>query len=423
MFDDQTTRDQKHPEFNGVAESDSLNGEVKITVEDDLLRASTLFDDRVILYADIEAFVFQNYTVRVTTNEERITFSKMGQTSEWFYQELEEAYHRKVQGALHARGTCLAEAKGNFSYGDIRGQAKIRVFNDCLMLLPANREGRRLPFVFMKDLQSKNYTLTITMDDGEEYLFTQLGHDLDNLERAIKTGIGDLQVSNTQFIEELDPQSGATLATRAARQYPEGLAANLEDMRQDHPTLAEALEKKVLNSRMRETYPVLQEIGDSSQMSVGCMRLPETEVETLKESLDAAGSGEMDGDTDPVEMTPEQEDALRWIVWLALPARSGQGIIVEFALPQEAAATYVFRSARRFDSFLSILNRALEAGEMQRETILLPEEKLQQDKHADERILIDRTPAMQELRRSFVGRAIHRSIDSWKNSVLKLLEP
>lgn len=194
-------------------------------------------------------------------------------------------------------------------------------------------------------------------------------------------------------------------------------------MRQDHPTLAEALEKKVLNSKMRETYPVLQEIGDSSQMSVGCMRLPETEVEALKESLDAAGSGEMDGDTDPVEMTPEQEDALRCIVWLTLPARSGQGIIVEFALPQEAAATYVFRSARRFDSFLSILNRALEAGEMQRETILLPEEKLQQDKHADERILIDRTPAMQELRRSFVGRAIHRSVDSWKNSVLKLLEP
>ena len=409
--------ERAYPEFTGTVESPSLNAEVSIRVAEDRLHIESAFDDLVVMYADIEAFVFQNHTVRLTVNEDRIVLSKMGREGEWLFQALEEAYNAKVTDALHVRGRHLAQASGSFRYGDSAGQGRFCLFEDCLMILPPNRMARRLPFLFMRALKREDHTLIITMDDGQEYQLAQMGSDLDVLERGINAGVRSCHAMNVRHIEQLDPTLSAALSARAARDWPEGVAVPYSKIEKNYPSLVRSIEKKVRASRMGETLPVLQKTCDGSRLSLGCKGLTESEAEALKAAIQGDSSEE-----EPSELSPEQEDALRWIFWLAIPSKEGQRVVVEFAFPGEPAATYVFRTARDFDSFLAVLNRALEAGQLQRENILLPSDKLSQDRYADERILIDRTPELQEIRKALAGRAIHRSGEGWKNSVLKLLE-
>lgn len=76
------------------------------------------------------------------------------------------------------------------------------------------------------------------------------------------------------------------------------------------------------------------------------------------------------------ELTPEQEDALHWIVFAALPSKDGRLAVVEFAFPNEEAATYLFRMEEPWEAFLTLLNRALEATGLRREILSLRQERL-----------------------------------------------
>ena len=84
--------------------------------------------------------------------------------------------------------------------------------------------------------------------------------------------------------------------------------------------------------------------------------------------------------------------------------------MVEFAFPNEEAATYLFRMEEPWEAFLTLLNRALEATGLRREILSLPEERLHDEANADTRMAVIRTPAVRSLRARFTGRVIHRGL-------------
>ena len=143
----------------------------------------------------------------------------------------------------------------------------------------------------------------------------------------------------------------------------------------------------------------------------------------MQAEAEAAGS---DGAEASVELTPEQEEALRWMVWTAVPSKDGKVAVIEAAFPNEEVATYVYRNPDSWETFLPVLNRAMEAIDFDRELILLPEEKFDgsvgfgaelTEGFADKKMLIKRTPSLGVLRRCFDGRIVHRSLASWEKGL------
>ncbi|NLB60956.1 MAG: zinc ribbon domain-containing protein, partial [Clostridiales bacterium] len=59
---------------------------------------------------------------------------------------------------------------------------------------------------------------------------------------------------------------------------------------------------------------------------------------------------------------------------------------------------------------------------LHREVFSISEEAIKAEATQAQRILIERTPAIQQLRKRFLGRAIHRSLESWKKSLLDKIE-
>ncbi|MDD4496464.1 MAG: zinc ribbon domain-containing protein [Eubacteriales bacterium] len=80
------------------------------------------------------------------------------------------------------------------------------------------------------------------------------------------------------------------------------------------------------------------------------------------------------------------------------------------------------RIEKEWDSFLPVLNHGMEAVQLKREVISLSDEEMKKEQYAHYHMAVIRTPALRELRELFVGRVIHRFLDSWKKSVLSIID-
>ena len=370
--------------YSGTIDSPFLIGEVSLTIDQDGLLTETLFDRVMIAYETIESLLLDNYVVHLRARNGDIRISRLGQGCEWFYRELWEAFALKVQTVLHAKGAPLFETKGRYTFNDRQGEALIRIFSDCIMILPPNKDGRRIPLVFINGMKREGYALSIILTTGEHYMFSMLGLDLDPFEGKIYEVIKALQGRNTNFISTLDSSLGLASAMNAARQLPEGIAVRHKELSKSFPSLGSLLEKKLHNSRISDYYNLLKMICDQDNLAIGIFALPEEEVERLKrELLETMAESAGEGETVP-ELTSEQEDELRWALWVVILAKNGRKVIAEFAFPNEQTATYIFHMNTSFDQLLAILNRGLEATSMQREIISLPADQLWNDSHANE---------------------------------------
>lgn len=399
--------------YKGKMESASLNGEATFVIEEEGLSCSTLFDDEVIAYEQTDAFRFENHSTYLSAAGRSYRFFYMGQQNEWMFDALYAAYNKRVLSALLVTQVPILTAEGLCAYEGRKERAVVSVFPDCLCVLPQGRLGRRYPFVFMNGLKRDGYALSISLSTNESCTFSMLGQNLEPLERVITQRVREMREENRKFLQEVCPALSYSDTAAASRLLHEGIAAPLASL---SDALRGTLVRKAKNSKMGAYYDKLLSLGDGGKLAVGLKALDEETVEALKaallERLNANAEQE-------VTLTPEQEDALKWVVWAALPTPDGRHAIVEFAIPNEDAATYVFRLEGGFDSLLPVINRALEAGKLSREIFSATDARLS----GDMRMLIARTPAAERLRGCFVGKAVHRSPETWAKSIASLTKP
>lgn len=396
--------------YKGKIESAILSGEGTFTIEEDGLSCSMLFDDIAIPYENMDAFRFENYSVHVSAKGRNYRFFHMGQQNEWMYNELYTAYNKKVLSALLVSESPILETEGICAYEGIKQFAKIKLFPDSLCILPEGEKARRYPFAFINGLKREAYAIDISLSTGEKCIFTMLGQDFEALERDITKKVLETREENRKFISEICPELSYSDTASAARLLREGIASPLSSLCE---VLKNSLVRKAKNSKMAAYYSKLLELGKRSKLALGLKALDEETIEELKVALLEKLNANSDKE---ITLTAEQEDSLKWIVIAIIPSADSRFAIVEFAFPNEDAATYVFRISGDFESFLHLVNRALEASGLSRELFSAPAEKLSVNMH----MLLQRTPAIQELRRGFVGKAVHRNPDSWAKSMAML---
>ncbi len=407
--------------YRGSTVSRSLSGEVHLVIEDGGLLAETTFESSYLAYDRIRSIAHLDYEIVIRTEEDETVINHLGSAGEWFFKELCESFNQKVQTVLQAKGPVLFEAKGpRYEYEGRQGNACFRVFEDAVMLLPPNMDARRLPLVFLSRLESKDFTLTLHLSTGEQYSFSKLGENLEPFERIISDAFRKMRSHHGDLIAGLDHSLGRGEVIEAAKIIPEGVAVFLSDVQSRFPSLAKVLDQMLLASPIAEYYAALKEVGDEGKLAIGYKEFRGALEAKTGEDLPEEG-GVVAEEEKPLPEEESEPDALPWALWAVIPSKDHKKAIVEFAFPKEKAATYLFNTEGSYESFLMTLNRAFEASGFQREMLFLTDEQLGQAAHVNGRMLLERTPSLQALRRLFSGRVIHRSLDSWKKNLVEQL--
>lgn len=411
--------------YRGELESTFLSGQVDLTIEAEGLLLETVFDASFLGYDSIRAIVNQGLSILIESGRGQVLVSRMGRANDEFFMDLCQAFNDKVQRIFQPKGPVLFEMKGpRYDYGGRRGQACIRVFSDCILLLPPNLDARRIPFVFVKAMELKDFILTLTLVTGEQYVFSQLGYDHEPFARIIRDSIKGLRQENAAVIQELDGSLGPTSLVEASRLLPEGLVVDLGEIVSCCPSTAQVLEGLLADSPIGDYYAALKTLADPAGLAVGFKAMRAAPVPEPEEGDEEDPALESGGESPDQEPDQEAGPVSAWALWTVIPSRDGQKAVTEFAFPKEKAATYVFRTDGDFDRFMVMLNRAFEATHFQREVLFLTDEQLRQERYANALMLLVRTPALIYLKERFFDRVIHRSLESWtRNLKGKLQEP
>ena len=417
--------------YKGNVASAGYNGEATLIIDEKGLTVSSLFSDIAAGYESFLAIKAGDYTVDVVVEGETICCSRMGQSGDWFASNLTKAFNKAVTKALKVKGECLFETKGSLAYEGLHIKGTIQIFEDSICLLPPKLEGRRLPFALVNGLKKEDYSLSLQLVTGERAVISMVGRDLDPLEKCIVQRVQALRKKSGELAASLCGELSEGEKAKAGNLFSEKIAVPVVRLAA-LPKLQEAVLKKIAGSDMGKTWELLCGLCDGQKAAVGIWELPEEEVAKLKEKMlekmqaeaEAAGGEGGDSGGAALELTPEQEEGLKWMIWAAVPSKDGKIAVVEAAFPTEEVATYVYRMPGTWEEFLPILNRGMEAIDFDRELILIPEDKLYGSGNidggeniAEKKMLISRTPAVGVLRKCFDGRVIHRSLASWEKGL------
>ncbi len=426
----QTTERSSPPAFSAFLQLPHQSGEGRVLVGKDALVLDSLFFQCALPYEEILSFSPLAGGLEIQVAAGAHTLARMGQSAQWLYQALWNAYNRRVLQALGVEGGPLFETEGHYAYGEganqCRGRAKIQLFSDCLCLLPPSREGRRIPLRFLCECKRETHTIVFVLQTGERYALLGLGRDMDPLERQLADCLCALREESATQAGEIEPSLSPAQRVLAAQLLPKGVSAPLKKVAAVLPSLAKAVEQLLSTGKMAETYPLLCELCGSQQEWVGILPAPPVETNPLAASLPAPPELPqlIRFSPSPIDDAPAGEEgepsSCPWILWSIFPSPNRTLAVVEFAIPGEDTATYLFHTGGNWKSFLPLLARGLEAAGLRREIFSLSNEELSASPNELSRMAVQRTPPLEELRHRFAGRVIHRTPASWRCQLERL---
>lgn len=400
--------------FEGLLQSDGLSGEVAITVAKDAVQFVHPLDQLICFYSDIRSFAVKNYSLIIDSAFGQLRVSQMGDALEWLFDKLWERYNDAVQKALFVDGTPIVESRGEYCYEDAggrsEGMAVVRLFENCICILPPNEGARRIPFCFLRDMKEENYSLRLAMDTGEWYTFKRIGGYIEGFVHQLTGCLQAMQRKAQQAVQEICGGLNSMEATALARLMREGVAAPIGELLAISPAYVKAVEAHIAQSRAAEPYAFFKKACDVQGVCVGLKR---SEKPVSAQEEEAQPPMPMQAE-DAMEAQPPASPYTIFIV--ASKASPTDGVAaVELAVPgEESAATFFYRYQDDWAAFRRMLNRAMEAVSFRREVIWLGEDALSKPENAHYRMAIARTEALRFLRGCFAGRAIHSSPEAWQ---------
>ena len=411
-------RDTAHkPEFEGFVECPLFSERAKLTIDDESLQISALFNQLAIPYKELAAFKANDYGVELETEIGIILITQLGYAWEWFYNALYDAYNKSVLEALFVDESPYLETSGVMcteeNGGITRGNAVIRLYEDCICSLPTDENARRVPLCFINGMIRAEYGVTVTLVTGESYTFSKMGHHAEYFGQCLTDRLRTLREKNLKWIKGIDDTLTTVQASAVMKLTQEGLSAPIGKLRSIAPSFTAELEKIISDSRLRDTYPVLKQICAEHRLYVGLKPADMKEPEAA--AITETKTGEVATDSDCKEKRAPEP-----ILWLVAYDESLKNAAVELALPDdEAAATYLYRVQGGWQRFACQIDRAMEAVGFRRELISLPDDKFSAQKYAGYAMAIKRTQSLRLIRSCFMGRLMHSSAHRWRLEIEK----
>ena len=294
-----------------------------------------------------------------------------------------------------------------------KGKCKPRLYETALVVIPEKGELVRIPYSDILEIQDEDFTLIVTTEFGEKFVLSKMGRQCDPFVKILSDLINELSLKVQSSLKELLPKSDPSVIRRAARFMKEGKVARRADIKSISPELWIELEKKLETSGIKEEYDFLKSLSQQEKLCIG-----------LKRGLLGDLTGEYIWFLIPIYSTNQKEPGNA----IAMESISGEG---------GGKATYFFRIVsrkeypnfkniedlhREVDDFIKRMNRCMLAINFRREPIYLPDERLEEPQYQKYQFAIQKIPALQTLRKLFIGRVIHSSPEQWKQDVMDLLK-
>jgi len=294
-----------------------------------------------------------------------------------------------------------------------RGKCEPRLYETGIVLMPEKGELTRIPYSDISELRSEDYTFAITSESGEKVILSKMASQFDPFKKVISDSMNQLALRVQSWLKELMSEANPSVIREAARFMKEGKAARRSDIESLSPELWKRLEMQLEVAGLNEEYGFLKYLSQQDKICIG-----------FKRGL----LGDLTGD----------------YIWFLIPIYSASSHEPGNAVAMEAAsedgggkATYFFRIVSRkdypaiksiqdmhkeVDNFIKGVNRCMLATNFRREPIYLSDEKLADPRYTRYNFAIQKLPALQTLRRLFIGRVIHSSLEQWKQDVAELLK-
>ncbi len=334
-------------DYNGRLVSPTYSGETVIHIEKDRLAFQTSGGILALDFALIAEIRAANFRVLLETVDGLVEISQLGYDFDGFYEMFYRAFCDRSQEALFVDGVPLLEAAGEFAYQDVlntrQGTALLRLFEDCVLILPPDDGGRRIPLCFAEEIIRENYTIRIVLDTGERYELLRLGRKTESFFNLL-----------------------TTCRQKAKSRYTADLAAIEGNQKEE-------------SAEIRERYQILTTVCGAGRVFYGVFaptaKSPEEAAEDRKSPLPFWFAG-LHADRAAVELSTG-----------------------------EKTATYLYRFQGDAVDFLSQLRHAMEAVKDHREVIYL--EEIAPKTAPLYAMALKRLGALHFLRKAMAGRLIH----------------
>lgn len=315
-------------------------------------------------------------------------------------------------------------------------KCEIRLYETSLVFLPRTRDPIRLHFASIKEIEAKDYVISIRTERGEYFAIQRLGKEFDGMVRDLSDAINALTTKTQSLIKELAPSAEPSSVMALSRLMRDGRAVRIHEIKAISPIVWSQFEKSLEQTPIWKEYQYLQSLSRQEQMCVGLKRglMGDLTGNYLWLLIPIYGTNHAYGNAIALEAT-------KLSFAESTETESTNGEVTEDNAGAETGgnATYFFRVAGRneysalasnvkeldakMDSIISRINEMMADINFRREPILLSDEKLATEpKYAGYRYAVQKIPSLNDLRKLFIGRVIHSSFDQWKSDVNLLLE-
>jgi len=393
-------------------------GECTVQLDEETLTIMPRFGDLISLhFRDIIDISDVDYQVQMSLeSDQTLTVFDLGYNFEDFVIKLYRLRNQVLLKDMLMDETKRFEAEGEYNYSDVmqkaghNGECSIQLYETALVILPKRQDIKRIPYSLIEVASEGDYRITVKTELGEEYIFSMLGRMYDPFYKKFCELMDVLAQKVQTHLVEVFPEMGVQIAARLARIMKDGKAARKSDIDNISPNIWGKLEERLAAAGVDEEYNFLSSLGQKDKICIG-----------IKRGL----MGDLTGE----------------YTWFMVPVCGNQPDILYNTIAMEAVdsegrgATYFFRlvdenglhscdcsSPDAVNSFIKELNYCMLMLNFRREPIYLSEESLNDSKYLKYKYAIRKLLYLQHLRRTFIGRVIHRSAEQWKNDVLKILK-
>ena len=408
--------------FSGVDDLSIFQGDGDVLLDAEKLTfLPTSGDPLLIPYRDIIQLSRVGYKINIVlVSKEKLTVFNLGFKYEDFFRNISNLNNEVIlkdllmNEVIHKSGIAA-----DLVYLDVDktekalGQCELRIYETAAVIISSEGNFIRIPYSDLTQIRVEAYKLILETDYGDSYLLSRMGKELDTCYKMLNDLIKALSVKTQLSLQELLPIYDSSVIRKITKLMKDGRAARHMDIDLISPGIWTELEKKLDTFGMKEEYEYLASLGHSERMCIG-----------MKRGL--------------------MGDLTKEYIWFLIPifsadtAKPGNAIAMEATAAEGSGrATYFFKIMEPsiyknlinqeelqavVDKSLKQINRDLISVNFRREPIYLTDEQLDSTAYVAYRRAVSKVPSLQELRRLFIGRVIHSSLEQWKASITQLLE-
>ncbi len=435
-----------------------MGGSCRVTVEGENLHLIPEKGAPLALdLGDVEAFSPADYQLSLKLYTRRtIVLSQFGKTFQNLCHDLLEAYRSRVLQCLLLEDLEEIERFDGFAQLDspersFASRAELRLYRSNLAVLPETATGLqwRLADIDSVDFDETTYTAGLRFGN-RRLILTKLAKRTGEFIERLQSAMDDLSESSVRILQGLFPFLTPDQLQQVALHMKEGRAAALAKLSAIDARIAPALLDRTVDARLKPYFTQLEKQALNEACFAGFKLIrPEAEEEAdaggesvVPQQEEGAVEGEVTDVPGPDEANSEssREPVLHWFFFplrAAVGAENPGNLVAWESTSRTGRATYFFRllpqdqagqlrdPARApavTEEAIGRLNSALVLLNFRREPIYLPDQSLEtQPRYRRYAIACRKIPVLRQLRASYLGRALHTSLEAWQKQLHSIL--